>query len=98
MRRGARGQPRLALVFGRPVHPRQGKARTGKEVALSALSPTVSDGHEFVESLDALGDDQPAELEAQANGGSDELLLARLAIDALDEISIELYYARLQVG
>jgi hypothetical protein len=76
---------------------RQREARTGKEISLAALSATIANGRVFVGCLDTFGYDQRAELETQAHRRGDELLLTPFAIEAFDEVSIELDDAGLQV-
>jgi hypothetical protein len=62
------------------------------------LSPAISDGGVFIRGLDSLGHDESPQLMAKADRGGDEPLLTTLAVEPLDEVTIELDDARLEVG
>src|SRR5580658_594024 len=71
------------------------EAWPGKQVALSILGARIANRLVLAIRLDALGDDEGSELMAEVYDDRDELLLAGLSVEVLNEVSIELDHSRL---
>src|SRR5580658_1828104 len=66
-----------------------GEARSAEQVPLAVLRAGIAHRAQLIAGFDSLGHDLRSQLPAQAHNSRDELVLARIAVKVLDELSVE---------